>query len=247
MSPVAAILMLVAVYQAAEYGNSISAIIMGIPGSAASVVTVFDGHAMAKQGFPGKALGYSLTASLVGGIIGCIFLIFLAKPLSVLALQFSDPEMFLITILALVCVSSLASKDLPKSVLSLLLGLLLSTVGVDLLTGLPRYTFGSANLIDGFNFIALLIGMFAITEVFNMISTQLNTRYVSDKKNLKASVSLKEFFAVRSYLIRGSLIGTIVGIIPENLVQVLRLGFLIWMQNAVQNTLKNLERAIRGA
>ncbi|MEW9672079.1 tripartite tricarboxylate transporter permease [Ammoniphilus sp. 3BR4] len=214
LSPVAAILLLVTVYQASEYGNSVTAILMGVPGTPAAVPTIMDGNTMAKQGFPGKALGYSMTGSLVGGVVGVLALMFLAKPISSFAMGFSDPEMFLISVLALLCVGSLGTKDLPKSIISILLGLLVSTIGLDTLTGQSRFTFGSIHLMDGLSAIALLIGMFAIAEVLNMVSTDLNKKYVTDIKNLKTGITWKEFTDVKKYIVRSSVIGTFIGILP---------------------------------
>lgn len=214
MSPLTAILLLVSVYQGAEYGGSISAIVMGVPGTPAAVATMMDGNAMAKKGFPGKALGYSLTGSVIGGIVGSIVLMTLSLPLSSVAIKFADPEYFLIGILGLVCIASLGSSDGPKSVISILLGLLLSLVGMDVLTGGERFTYGNLNLMDGIHYISLIVGLFAIAEVLNMLTGDLNIRYVTDTKNLKTALTWKEIKYVSKSMFRGSILGSIIGILP---------------------------------
>ncbi|MCP8615662.1 tripartite tricarboxylate transporter permease [Salirhabdus salicampi] len=213
LSPLAAILMLVAVYQSAEYGCSISAVVMGVPGTPAAAATMIDGNALAKKGYPGKALGYSLTGSVIGGIIGVIILMTLAIPLSSIAIDFADPEIFLIGILALVSVASLGTHDVPKSIISILLGLLLGLVGLDVLTGTSRFTFGVLSLMDGINYIALVVGVFAITEVLLMMG-DLNKKYVTDSKNLKTHITWKEFKGVSKSMTRGSFIGAFTGVLP---------------------------------
>lgn len=214
MEPLQSILMLVALYQAAEYGGSISGIVLGVPGTAAAVATALDGNAMAKKGFPGKALGFSLTASTIGGLIGAIILMSLTVPLSTITYNFADPEYFLLGLLGLVCIASLGSENMFKSFISVLLGLLLSTVGIDSFTGLERFTFGNVNLMEGVTMIALLVGLFAISEVMSMLQDDLNKRYVTDTKRTKVAITWKEFQYVRRNIFKGSILGAIIGIIP---------------------------------
>lgn len=214
MEPLAAILMLLAVYQGAEYGGSISAIVLGIPGTPAALVTTFDGHALAKQGKPGKALAYSLTASTIGGLVGGLALIFLSVPLVNFALSISDPEYFLIGLIGLLAVSALSSEDIMKSYISAVLGLMAGTIGMDLFTGSPRFTLGQNELMEGINLNALLVGMFAFSELFLMISNNLHSKYVSDKRGLKIRLTLKQIKKIFKPVSIGSVIGTIVGIIP---------------------------------
>src|SRR5699024_4020863 len=173
MSPLAAILLLLAAYQGAEYGGSISSIILGIPGTPAAAATILDGSTLAKKGFPGKALGYSLTASTIGGFFGGLMLMFLSIPLAKFALHLAEPEFFLICLIGLMAVGMLSSKDITKSLISVLLGLMAGTVGMDVLTGTERMTLGQPELMDGVNLIALLVGVFAISEILSMISSSL--------------------------------------------------------------------------
>jgi putative tricarboxylic transport membrane protein len=214
MEPLAAILMLLAVYQGAEYGGSISAIVLGIPGTPAALVTAFDGHALAKQGKPGTALAYSLVSSTIGGLVGGLILILLSVPLVKFALSISDPEYFLIGLIGLLAVSALSSEDVIKSYISAILGLMAGTIGMDLFTGAPRFTMGQIELMEGINLIALLVGMFAFSELFMMISNNLHSTYVTDKKGLKIRMNFKQFRGIFRPVSIGSLIGSIVGIIP---------------------------------
>jgi putative tricarboxylic transport membrane protein len=213
MSPLGAILLLVAVYQGAEYGGSISSIVLGVPGTPAATATVLDGSVMAKKGFPGKALGYSLTGSYIGGLVGALVLMTLTIPLSTIAIKFGDPEFFLLGILGLVCVTGLSSSDIPKSIISVLLGLMLGMIGLDGFTGSQRFTFGSLSLLDGVSMIALLVGMFAVSEVLFTLG-DLNKRYVTESKNLKTKLTWKEIKSVMKEMIRGSIIGSFVGVLP---------------------------------
>lgn len=214
MSPLASILLLIAAYQGAEYGGSISSIILGIPGTPAAVATVIDGNAMAKKDMAGKALGYSLASSTFGGLFGGLVLLFLAVPLARLAVRFSDPEFFLIGIAGLIAVAALSSQSKIKSTISVVLGLMVGTIGLDTFTGSLRFTFGRLELLEGVGMIALLTGMFAFSEVFSMISSSLNTRYSSGANKLTTGLTWKEFRAVLPSTTVGAMIGSVVGLFP---------------------------------
>ncbi|WP_067726515.1 tripartite tricarboxylate transporter permease [Oceanobacillus damuensis] len=214
MEPLAAILMLLATYQCAEYGGSISAIVIGIPGHPASLVTAIDGNALAKNSSPGKALAYSLYASFIGGVVSALLLILLSVPLVNFALKISAPEYFMIGVLGLIGVSALSTKDINKSFISGILGLMAGTVGMDMFTGESRFTLGRIELMEGIGLIALLVGMFAFSEVFDIISKDLNKKYVTDKKGLKVKLTTKEFKKVIEPIGIGSIVGSIVGMFP---------------------------------
>jgi len=214
MSPIAAILMLLATYQAAEYGGSISSIILGVPGTPAAAATLIDGNALAKKGHPGKALGFSLIASTIGGFIGGVVLLLLAVPLSALALKLSSPEYFLIATLGLLCIGGLSTQDKTKSYISVVLGLIVGTVGMDMFTGKPRFTFGQVDLLEGIPMVTLMVGIFAITEIFIMIELGVQHKYSLDSKGIKTKISFKEFKETIKATIMGSGIGSVIGIIP---------------------------------
>lgn len=214
MDPLPAILLLLAAYQASEYGGSIASIILGIPGTPAAAATLLDGNTLAKQKSPGKALSYSLTASTIGGLFGGLMLIFLSVPLTKFALQISDPEIFLICFIGLIAVSLLSTKNKVNSMISVILGLIAGTVGLDLITGNARFTFGLPELMDGVNIIALVVGLYAIPEIFLMISSGLKKGKVQDTRRLKTGLTFKEFKGVAKPTGIGSIIGTFTGIFP---------------------------------
>ena len=214
LPPLAAILMLLSAYQGAEYGGSISAITLAIPGTPAAAATILDGNVMARKGMPGKALRFSLTSSTIGGLCGAFMLMFLTKPLGDFCLRFSAPDYFLVSLIGIFAVVTLNSKDMVKGLIMVILGLVLGTVGNDSITGTARFIFGHHELMDGINTVALVVGVFAIPEVFIMVSESLNVRYITDVKKLKAKITMKEHFSVAKPTILGSIIGMVVGILP---------------------------------
>ncbi len=214
MSPLASILLLLAAYQAAEYGGSISSIILGIPGTPAAAATILDGNVLARKGYAGKAIGYSLTSSTIGGLFGGLVLIFLAIPLTSLALKLSDPEFFLIGLLGLVAVAALSSRDMIKSSISVIMGLLAGTVGMDLFSGIPRFTADRMELMEGINLIALVVGVFALSEIFLLIGENLHTKFQTHSNARNDRLKFSEFNKTWKSTGVGSLIGSIVGIFP---------------------------------
>lgn len=209
------VLLLVSLYQGAEYGGSISAIILGIPGTASASATTLDGAPMAKNGQPGKALGYSLTSSFLGGMVGAIILLLFMAPLAKVALSFSDPELFLIATFGLVSIVTLGSDDIAKNMISLLLGLLLKTIGTDILSGVNRYTFNQPSLMEGLTFVAVITGLFAFSEVLNMAgSNNLGHASVTDREQFKVAITRKELKNILPTIGKSSIIGVAMGIIP---------------------------------
>jgi len=214
LPPLAGILMLLATYQAGEYGGSISAILLGVPGTPQAAATVLDGYPMAQNESPGKALSYSLVSSSIGGIFGGLVLIFVSVPLAKFALNFGSPEYFLLGVIGLMAVGLLSGTDKIKSSIAVILGLIAGTVGIDSLTGVNRATFNQPELMDGVNLVAFLVGMFAISELFMMISKGLNNKYVADRSTLKTGLTWKELKGVVKSTTIGSLIGAGTGILP---------------------------------
>ena len=214
METIPAVLLLISLYMGAEYGGSISSIVLGVPGTAAAVATDIDGNALAKQGFPGKALGYSLYSSTIGGFIGCIILMTLTLPLMQITIKFSDPELFLISLLGIVSIITLSTDDAAKSLVAVALGLLITSIGLDMLSGIKRFTFGTTSLLDGIALVPMLTGLFALSEVLSMACGDLGKQTVKQKEHLKVKLSLKEVFSVLPVVIKSALIGTFAGIIP---------------------------------
>src|SRR5690349_2499752 len=165
MNPAGALIMLAGIYYGAKYGGSTTSILLNVPGESASVVTCFDGYAMAKKGRAGAALGIAAIASFIAGTFGVVGLMLLAPPLASFALTFGPPEYFALMIFGLAMVALLAGRSLVKALIALLVGLWLAESGIDLFTDTSRFTFGRMELLDGVNFIVVAVGVFAIGEV----------------------------------------------------------------------------------
>jgi putative tricarboxylic transport membrane protein len=209
-----ALLLLVSLYQASEYGGSISSILVSTPGTPAAAATLLDGYPLARKGYPGKALGYSLTASTIGGFFGVFVLIFLSYPLSIVALRFGPAEYFSLGLFGLTAVAALSSKDIPKSIISVLFGLTLATFGVDVFSGNPRFDFGQMALFEGIPLIPILIGLFAVSESFRMIGEDLEFKLKMDKKALNVWLNAKEVKSILKISLKSGIIGSLVGIFP---------------------------------
>ncbi len=214
MDPSNALIFLVAIYIAANYGGAITAVTINTPGTPSAAVTSFDGYPMCKQGRAGWGLGMSLVASVVGGIFSVIILIAFAGPLAKVALKFWPQEYFSLAVLGLSATASLGGKDWLKVLVSTLIGLLLCTVGMDPILGVKRFNFNYIPLYDGFTFIPALIGLLAISEVLSEIS-EFNFVTQNVAAALKTSwPGIKDYWKVRWTMLRASVIGTIVGIFP---------------------------------
>jgi putative tricarboxylic transport membrane protein len=207
------IILLAGVYYGAMYGGSTTAILINTPGENSSVCTTLDGYQMARNGRAGVALAICAIASFVAGLIACVGLIFLALPLAELALKFGPAAQFSLMILGLCALSSLAAKSQLKAFLMTLCGLILSTVGVDPISGVARMTFGYAEMYSGIEFLTLAVGMFALGEVFKTIVTR---EYASGKPVQVGSLlpSAQDLKDSTPAILRGSLLGFFQGLIP---------------------------------
>ncbi|PNV61873.1 C4-dicarboxylate ABC transporter permease [Clostridium sp. chh4-2] len=214
MKALSAIVMLLAAYQGAEYGGSISSITLGIPGTPSAAATALDGYAMSKKGEPGKALHYSLFASAIGGLFGAFALLLLTKPLAEFSLRFNAPDYCMLGLIAIIAIITISSTQILKGLISVLLGLMLCTVGTDSFTGASRFTLGIPGLVDGIYTVSMAVAIFAVPEILSMVSESLNIRYVSDAKQLKSRLSAKEYFHVAKPILSGATMGTVIGIFP---------------------------------
>ena len=213
MSPTLALILLVAIYIAANYGGSITAVTINAPGTPSSVVTAFDGYPLTKKGKPGLALGVSLVASTVGGIIGTLILIFFSGPLAKFALKFHPAEYFALAIFGLTTVASLGGKNWIKAFIAAMFGLLLNTIGIDPISGVSRFTFGISFLYDGFALIPALIGLFALSEIFKQLeSGDFSSQQVEAGKQEWPTAGA--YWKLRNTIVRSSFMGTIIGIFP---------------------------------
>lgn len=219
MDPVSAIVFLVAIYCSSITGGSIAAILFKIPGVPSSAPTTFDGYPMAQRGEAGKALGVALVCSAIGGLFSALCMFFLSPQLTQAALSFGPSEMFAITFMGLSILTSLDSENILRTSISGILGLLLATVGQDPMYGVQRLTFGSNQLLSGIEMIPVLIGIFAITEVLQQtISDDRLTADDAEKagaSTIKTTMpTIKEWLSIKWVILRCSILGTIVGILP---------------------------------
>ena len=213
LDPIVGILMLLGVYKGGIYGGSIPAILIKTPGTPASSCTVLDGHPLAEKGQAGKALEMSLYASCIADIISNLSLILFAAWLAAFALSFGPPEFFTLILFSLTIIAGVAGDTLLKGLISAGLGLLLATVGLDLVYGTDRFIFGEPNLMSGLNFIPVLIGLFAIPEILLHCSKPDDD--VGEVASLgKSHVTLADMRRCLKSILRGSVIGVIMGAIP---------------------------------
>jgi putative tricarboxylic transport membrane protein len=213
LEPVTALILLCALYTAAEYGGCITAIAINTPGEPSSMVTSFDGYPLTKQGRMSDALSVSLWTSVVGGIIGTIALITISPILANFAIRFGPAEYVGLGILGLTLAASLSSGDYVKGAVTTLLGLLLSTFGQDPITGATRFAFGVPQLIDGIALVPAMIGLFAASEVFGEFLTT-DAELKKTPKQVMRRMPFSELWALRKVTLLSSVIGTVIGTIP---------------------------------
>jgi putative tricarboxylic transport membrane protein len=213
ISPVTAIIMLSGIYYGAQYGGSTTSILVGIPGEAASVVTMLDGHQMALKGRAGPALGIAAFGSFIAGTIGIIGLMLLAPPLAKVALKFGPPEYFALMIMGLVILTYLAQKSMVKSLMMAGVGLLAGMVGMDTMTGMPRFIFDVPDLLDGIGIAPLAMGLFGVSEILLNVERKIKQGVVvSQVKNLLPS--RQDWKDSAMPIARGSFTGFFLGILP---------------------------------
>ena len=210
------IFMLLGVFCGAIYGGSITAILINTPGTANSAATVLDGYPMAtKLGQPGRALSISTMASTFGGLFSSFALLWTSPLLAKVVLNFGSPEYFALAVFGLTIVTRISSSSIMKSLMGAVLGLLFATVGLDLLSGVPRFTFGTAYLTGGIGYIPLLIALYAFAQ--GMTTAEETAEGVPPVKLLKIESILPRWDDIKvtfSTLIRSSIIGVVVGAIP---------------------------------
>ena len=208
------LLLLGGIYMGATYGGSISAILINCPGTGEAACTAIDGSALAKKGRAKEALYYSVFSSGFGGIFGVLAMIFCTPLLVKVALKFGPAEMFLLAFAGLTVIGSLLGSNPAKGFLAVAIGLLLSTVGMDTITiGSNRITFGIPQLLGGIPLIPVSVGLFAITEMLTLASS--NRKFIVEKLNdTKATTVLREMLKRFVLLIKSTVIGTIIGILP---------------------------------
>jgi putative tricarboxylic transport membrane protein len=213
MNPAVALMMLAGVYIGAMYGGSITAILISTPGTPGAAATVIDGYALHKQGRSGKALGVSLITGTIGGIVSVFILVALAIPLSKIALAFGPPEYFALGIFGLALISSFVGRDLVKGAVSAVLGLIIATAGTDPFSGTPRFTFGTIDLLGGVEIVAGMIGLFAVSEIFERFAHGVDWDRIRGKFTTDLP-TLLELWKLRVATFIGIVMGTIEGLLP---------------------------------
>ena len=212
LDPVGSIIMLAAAYTGVMYGGSTASILLNVPGDTSAVVACLDGHQMAKKGRAGPALCIAAIGSYIAGTIAVVGLMLLAPFLADAALKFSSQEYFALYIFGLTAVAALAGKSLPKAMIAMLLGLMVATVGTDLM-GARRFIFGISDLQEGIEFLAVPLGLFAVSEVL------INARNIRSGGKFevlkhKIYISLKELKESVGAIFRGGILGFFIGVLP---------------------------------
>ncbi len=215
MNPTSALIMMCGIYYGTKYGGSTTAILIKTPGEAASVMTTIDGYEMARKGRAGAALAVSAIGSFIAGTLGVVALTLFALPLASMALKFGPAEYFCLMLFAMTAVSTLGGKSPAKGVLSTVLGLMIATIGIDLQSGQPRYTMGVPEFQDGVGFIVVVVGMFAVAEVFRgMEGIYKGTAPQMIKISGKLWLTKEEWKRSIGPIWRGGIIGFIIGVLP---------------------------------
>ncbi len=212
MGPTGAIIMLTSLFYGTQYGGTVTSVLMNVPGEAASAITCLDGYAMAKQGRAGVALSIAAIGSFIGGTIATIALVFAAGPLTRWALEFGPVEFFALIVLGISMLTGLAGKSVIKALMMGIFGLALAMIGIDPIRGSPRFTFGRVELMDGIGFVPVIMGLFGLAEILEnaerpfaqMVLARMST-LIPSGKDIRDSVGP---------ILRGSLIGTALGLVP---------------------------------
>ena len=213
LPPVSCFIMLAGIYYGAQYGGSTTAILLKLPGETSSVVTAIDGHEMARQGLAGKALATAALGSFFAGTVTVLVIALFSPPLAELALKFTAPEYFAVMVMGLVAAVTLASGSVIKALAMVVIGLSLGLAGQDIFYGEYRLTFGLSGLADGFDFVAVTMGLFGVSEVIrNLEEKSQHKPAISSVRGLWLDRS--DFKRIAAPVLRGTALGAILGILP---------------------------------
>ena len=211
MNPTGAIIMLTALFYGTQYGGTITSVLLNVPGEAASAITCIEGYEMAKKGRGGAALAIAAIGSFIGGTFATFALVLAAGPLTKVALEFGPVEFFALIMLGLSLLMGLAGKSMIKALMMGVFGLLLAMIGMDPVRGLPRFTFGRMELMDGIGFVPVIMGLFGLAEIlenaekqFAQVFTAKMSSLIPTRKDLRDSMGP---------ILRGSVIGTLLGLV----------------------------------
>ncbi len=213
LRPESSLILLAGIYYGAEYGGRISSILLNVPGDAGAVMTTLDGNPMAKKGEAGRALSLSAVSSFVGGTLSVILMTLFGPLLAKLAITFGPAEYVALMVFAFATLSSLVGSNATKTLMGAVLGLMIATVGVDANTGVNRFTFGIPDLFSGIDFLVIVIGLFGIAELLHLVEMQARGTVAALAVG-STFVSLQDLMFVKWTMLRCSLIGFIVGVLP---------------------------------
>lgn len=215
MGVIPSIILLVAIYAGSAYGGSITAILFNTPGTPEAVATTFDGYPLAQQGKAGRALGLAISASAFGGIFSVFVMLFLSPPLSEVALKIQSAEYFALALLGITVISAVGTKNVTKAVISGMLGITIAMIGIDPISAAERFTFDNIELMNGIEFIPIMIGAFALGEVLNQVAERSHSQNFSTSEKIKMEgYKLKEILKYKWVALKASAIGTVIGILP---------------------------------
>lgn len=217
LGPVPSLLLLLGIYCAGTYGGSVSAVLLNAPGTPASAATAIDGYELAKQGKAYKALYMALIASLYGGLFSTLVLILVAPQVAEVALQFGPSELAMLLLFSLTVVGTLSSDSMAKGLLSAAVGMGMATVGTDPMLGIPRFTLGYFELYDGFAYIPLLIGLFALSEMFGQAESGFRTGGAllpTRRRGDQDGVTRDDLRRSLVPIVRSGFVGVFIGILP---------------------------------
>lgn len=215
LDPVPALLMLTSIFFGSNFGGSISAILINTPGTNAAAATLMDGYPLSRKGFPGKSLATALVASTVGGLISSLWLLFFAPQIGKLAMRFGPPEYFALAIFGLSVIASVSGNSIVKGIISGCFGILIASVGIDAVSGVTRFTFGSLQMYNGIKMLAVLLGVYAIAQMISRVNGTEGGE-VSELKELKKDdkLTFKEFKSLFWTMFKSGNIGAFIGAVP---------------------------------
>ncbi|MDJ0744406.1 MAG: tripartite tricarboxylate transporter permease [Xenococcaceae cyanobacterium MO_167.B27] len=213
LPPETALIMLAGIYYGAEYGGRISSILLNIPGDSSAVMTTLDGYPLAQKGMASQALALSAISSFIGGTIAVIGLTLFAPLLAQVAIKFGPAEYFSLIVFAFATLAVIVGKNPVKTAIAAILGMMISTVGVDSSTGVLRYTYRQPELYDGIDFLIVVIGLFAISEILIMLERANVSKYIPVSLN-QSALELGDILKCKWTILRSSIIGFIIGVLP---------------------------------
>ena len=213
LPPESALILLAGVYYGAEYGGRVSSILLNVPGDASAVMTTLDGHPMARRGEAGRALSLSAWSSFIGGTFAVVMMSFFGPLMASYAVTFSPSDYVALMVFAFACLASLVGSNPVKTLLGAVIGLMLASVGIDANTGVVRFTFGVPDLLAGIDFLVIVIGFFGMAELISLVEQQFSGTLKALKVD-KTFVTWRDMMAVKWTIVRSSIIGFVVGVLP---------------------------------